>query len=412
MMLNRSTRSARFAAVVAVILACMSPALAQGDFIRQQGTRLVDSRGERFDIKSINLGNWLVPEGYMVQFKRAKSPREIAAVVEALVGAESAARFWETFRDSYVTEDDIRFIKAAGFNTVRVPLHYNLFATRGEGGVDRFEGPGWRLIDRLLGWARNAGLRVIVDMHAAPGGQTGVNHDDGVGFPLTFYVPRHKRLTVALWREIALRYRDEPTLIGYDLLNEPISPYSDERYLNPMLEPFYREITEAIRGVNKNHVVMLAGGQWSSSFAMFSRPFDSNVVYTYHQFWADPTRKSIQRFIDFGNRWQVPLLIGETGEASDDWNDKYRRLHERFGIGWSFWAYKNMDSRSTVVSVTKPEGWDLIGNISVADIKPGWQSPVPRERAQAMLDQYLENIRLKNGRINAGYLESLGLRAP
>ncbi len=214
---------------------------------------------------------------------------------------------------------------------------------KSEGGVDRFEGPGWRLIDRLLGWARAAGLRVIVDMHAAPGGQTGVNHDDGVGFPLTFYVPRHKRLTIALWREIAARYRDETTLIGYDLLNEPISPYSDERYLNPKLEPFYRDIVTAIRSVNKNHVVMLAGGQWSSSFAMFERPFDSNVVYTYHQFWADPTRKSIQRFVDFSNRWQVPLLIGETGEATDDWNDKYRRLHERFGIGWSFWAYKNLD---------------------------------------------------------------------
>ena len=410
-MMARKSTSWRFAAAALAFVACAAPALAQGDFIRAQGTRLVDSRGQAFAIKGINLGNWLVPEGYMIQFKRAKSPREIAAVVEALVGAESAARFWETFRDTYITEDDIRFIKAAGFNTVRVPLHFNLFVTSDEGG-DRFEGPGWRLIDRLIGWCRAAGLRVIVDMHAAPGGQTGVNHDDGVGFPLTFYVPHHKRVTVALWREIAARYRDEPTLIGYDLLNEPISPYSDERYLNPKLEPFYRDIVTAIRSVNKNHVVMLAGGQWSSSFAMFGRPFDSNVVYTYHQFWADPTRKSIQRFVDFSNRWQVPLLIGETGEATDDWNDKYRRLHERFGIGWSFWAYKNLDSRSTVISVAKPEGWDLIANIDAVDIKPGWQSPVSRERAQAMLDTYLDNIRLKNGRINASYLASLGLAAP
>jgi hypothetical protein len=88
---SRSTRSARFVTAVAAFLACVSPALAQGDFIRQQGTRLVDSRGVRFDIKSINLGNWLVPEGYMVQFKRAKSPREIAAVVEALVTRECGA---------------------------------------------------------------------------------------------------------------------------------------------------------------------------------------------------------------------------------------------------------------------------------------------------------------------------------
>ena len=239
-------------------------------------------------------------------------------MVETLIGAEAAARFWDTFRDVYVAEEDIRFIKAAGFNTVRVPLHWNLFVAPGDGGADRFEGPGWRLLDRRdRHGRREAGLRVIVDLHAAPGGQTGVNHDDGVGFPLTFYVPRHRQLTVALWRTIAARYRDDPTVLGYDLLNEPISPYSDEGYLNPRLEPFYREIVTAIRSVDTNHVVLLAGGQWSSNFAMFGRPFDANVVYTYHQFWADPTRKSIQRYLNFSNRWNVPLLIGETGESTD-----------------------------------------------------------------------------------------------
>ncbi len=77
--------------VAALALFASAPVLAQGDFIRTQGTRLVDSRGQTFAIKSINLGNWLVPEGYMIQFKRSKSPREIAAVVEALIGRERRA---------------------------------------------------------------------------------------------------------------------------------------------------------------------------------------------------------------------------------------------------------------------------------------------------------------------------------
>ena len=58
----------------------------------------------------------------MFKFKYALAPREIAAVIAALIGAEAASRFWTQFRDVYITEDDIRFIKAAGFNTVRVPL--------------------------------------------------------------------------------------------------------------------------------------------------------------------------------------------------------------------------------------------------------------------------------------------------
>ena len=96
-----------------------------------------------------------------------------------------------------------------------------------------------------LGNRRTAGLRVIIDLHAAPGGQTGVNHDDGPGFPLVFYVPHYRRLTVALWRELANRYRDDPTILGYDLLNVTISPYNDMDYLNPRLEPLYREIVAA-----------------------------------------------------------------------------------------------------------------------------------------------------------------------
>ena len=77
---------------------------------------------------------------------------------------------------------------------------------------------------------------------------------------------------------------------------------------------------------------------------MFGRPFDANAVYTYHKFWANPTRDALQSYLNFSNRWKVPLLIGETGELSDDWNDRFRRLHERFGIGWCFWPYKNLDS--------------------------------------------------------------------
>jgi hypothetical protein len=159
-------------------------------------------------------------------------------------------------------------------------------------------------------------------------------------------------------------------------------------------------------------MVFLAGGQWSSNFTMFGPPFDANVVYTYHQFWADPTRKSIQRFLNFSNRWNVPLLIGETGESTDDWNDKYRRLHERFGIGWCFWAYKTLDSGSTVVSIPPPPEWDLIADTDGAELGAGTRSPVARAQAQAILDAYLEAARFRNGRVNAGYLASLGFAAP
>jgi len=393
-----------------LVVADGSAANSDGDFIHADGKLLVDGNGARFAIRGINLGNWLVPEGYMFKFTRARAPTEIEAVIQALIGAQDAARFWTEFRDVYVAKDDIAFIKASGFNTVRVPLHWRLFVKPGITGEDEFAGPGWFLLDRLVQWSRDVGLRVILDLHAAPGGQTGVNHDDGPGFPLVFYVPRYRELTVELWRRLALHYRDETAILGYDLLNEPISPYNDEAYLNPRLEPLYREIVAAIRSVDSKHAVILAGAQWSTSFAAFSRPFDDNAIYSYHKFWAVPARDAVQSYADFGNRWNVPLLIGETGEGSYAWNEKFRLLNEKFGIGWCFWPYKNLDSQTSVVSIREPAGWNLIARVGSSTAAA--DTTLSRQQALNILDAYLDAARFANVRVNKDYLASLGLAAP
>jgi endoglucanase len=387
------------------------------DFIHASGARLVDGGGDQFDIKGINLGNWLVPEGYMFKFKHALSPMEIAWLFYDLLGREAAADFWKRFRDVYIAKDDIDFIKKVGFNTVRVPLDWRLFVSQGDdagvvrqlaAGDERLEGEGWALLDRLVQWCHAAGLRVIVDLHAAPGGQTGVNHDNGPGFPLTFYVPEYRRMTIALWQKIAAHYRDETAILGYDLLNEPISPYSDVAYLNPRLEPLYRDIVTAIRRVDPNHAVLLGGAQWDTNFAVFDKPFDDNAIYTYHKFWVNPSRDGLQEYLNFSNRWHVPILIGETGEFNNGWNDKFRRLNESFGFGWIFWPYKNLDSDLSVVTVKKPVGWDLIAS---AGSSSGGALP-PRPQAQAVLDAYLEAVKFKNVSVNDAYINSLGLKAP
>jgi len=196
-------------------------------------------------------------------------------------------------------------------------------------------------------------------------------------------------------------------------LNEPISPYNDMDYLNPRLEPLYREIVAAIRSVDSNHAVLLAGAQWSISFAVFGRPFDANAIYTYHKFWAKPTRDSVQNYVDFGNRWKVPVLIGETGEFNNAWNQAFRELNEHFGIGWCFWPYKSLDTDTAVVSIPKPAGWELIAEVGSEDVATlNMRSLPPRTKVKAILDAYLEAAKFKNDRVNAGYLNSLGLAAP
>ena len=136
-------------AIFALLLLPLA-ARAESRLVHIEGKRFIAPDGQRIDIKGISLGNWLVPEGYMFKLEVAKAPWQIYAGFERLLGRQRADAFWRTFRDTYVTREDMAFIKSAGFNTVRIPLHYNLFI--GDNGV--IGGEGWALLDRVLGWAR------------------------------------------------------------------------------------------------------------------------------------------------------------------------------------------------------------------------------------------------------------------
>ncbi|MFX5752066.1 cellulase family glycosylhydrolase, partial [Acinetobacter baumannii] len=85
------------------------------------------------------------------------------------------------------------------------------------------------------------------DMHAAPGGQTGDNIDDSYGFPFLYESKEDQQLIIEIWKKIATHYKNNSTIMGYDLFNEPIPHYLDKAHFNPLLEPLFRKITAAIR---------------------------------------------------------------------------------------------------------------------------------------------------------------------
>lgn len=372
--------------------------------MRVEGKDFIAPDGSRFQIKGINASNWLMPEGYMFKFQVSDSPRKIFAAFDRLLGPERAGLFWQQFRETYIGRDDIRFIKSVGFNTVRIPLLWRLFMDeQGE-----ITGDSWRVLDRVLGWMREEGLYAILDLHAAPGGQTGMNHDDGPGYPQMFYVPRDRRLTVKLWRAIAERYAGNPVILGYDILNEPIAPYHDMATLNPRLEPFYKEVTAAIREIDPHRIVILSGAQWNQRFSMLGPPFTDNLAYSYHAFWASTKRDTIQRHLNFANRYNVPMFLSESGEFIDEWNAAFRKLHETHGLGWMFWAYKNLDTSSTVVSIPRPDNWADI----VAFVDGERQDKPDAAVVSRALGQYLAGLSLKNGVVRWSYLDSLGLGQP
>src|ERR1700682_646145 len=205
-MLNK----ARLLQLLFVLLVLTSQAGAQ--FAHTDHKQIVDAAGKPLLIRATNLGNWLVPEGYMWLFDDGpQSPAEIRSLVLELLGPEESAAFWQKYRDTYVTREDIALLHRAGFNAVRVPLHYNLFESD--------DAEGFKLLDQLIAWSRAENLYVILDLHAAPGGQTGANIDDGVGYPWLYQSPQEQEHLVAIWRRVALHYRDEASVVGYGLLN-------------------------------------------------------------------------------------------------------------------------------------------------------------------------------------------------
>src|SRR6516164_4943221 len=197
-------------------------AAAELTFLRTEGTEIVNADGQKVLLRGVGLGNWLLPEGYMWKFgNQVDRPRRIEKLVSDLIGPEKAKQFWSEFRKNYITEADIERISQLGYNSVRPALNSRLFVT--EGNPPTYSGEGFALLDNLVKWCKANGVYVIIDMHAAIGGQTGQNIDDSANDqPELFSQPKNQDELVELWRTIAERYKDEPAVAAYDLLNEPL----------------------------------------------------------------------------------------------------------------------------------------------------------------------------------------------
>jgi endoglucanase len=387
-----------------------------GKFMTTRGKDVIGTNGKPFLMKGTSLGNWLVPEGYMFKFKSVNSGRLINEAFEEILGPEETTKFWKLYQDSYITAGDIHFLKESGMNSIRIPFNYRLFTTEnycGQNDPNR----GFVLLDRVIGWCKKEGIYVVLDMHCAPGGQTGDNIDDGYGYPFLFKSREMQQLTAKIWRRIADHYKNETTILGYDLLNEPIATYFNADEFNPSLEPVYKLITKAVRQVDKNHIIILGGAQWDSNFKPFGPPFDKKLIYQFHKYWTKTTGKEvIQDYIDFRDKYNVPIYCGETGENKDEWCEAFRKTLEENNIGWHYWPYKKMDNTAGIVTFDIPAGYDKLIDYTeqpradFAAIRKA--APQDRELIKKALYDFIKNSEFENCRPNKGYIGALGLKAP
>lgn len=401
-----------------MLFSCSPKEVAKSDaskFIRVEGPDLIKSNGEKILIQGTNLGNWLNPEGYMFHFQDVSSYRLINEAFCEMVGPDFTAWFWQEFKKNYITQDDIKFIKQTGMNSLRIPFHYKMFTDEDYMGLTAHQN-GFEMIDQVVEWCRQENLYVILDMHDAPGGQTGDNIDDSYGYPWLMDSEASKVQFCNIWKEVAQHYANDTLILGYDLLNEPIAHYFLEKYahLNDSLEPLYKRCVDSIRTVDPNHIVLLGGAQWNGNFTVFKdSEFDDKMMYTCHRYWCDTLQSNIQDFVNFRDSVNLPIYMGETGENTDEWIAGFTRLMERNNIGWHFWPYKKMDSERGMVSIKAPENWNLIIDYTTHDrsnfTKIRAVRPDQAVVKKAMTD-LLENMKFANCDINKGYILALGMK--
>lgn len=382
-------------------------------FVRVSGQYLIEPDGDTLLIKGTNLGNWLNPEGYMFGFRKTNSAGMIDRMFCEMVGPDFTAEFWKLFKDNYVTREDIEFIAGTGSNTIRVPFHYKLFTDEDYMGLVA-EQDGFRRLDDVIGWCREFGLYVILDMHDAPGGQTGDNIDDSYGYPWLLESERSQQLFCDIWKRIADYYRNEPVILGYDLINEPVAPYFDNMdELNGKLDPLHKRVTAAIREVDDNHIILLGAPQWNGNFSPFKDwKYDDKLMWTCHRYGGDASAAAIMNFIEFRDSTDMPMYMGEIGHNTDEWQEAFCRAMEENNIGYTFWPYKKINN-SCFCGITPPQDWDLVVEFSEAPRATYFEVRAARpdqDKARGAMLDFIEASKFANCVPQEGYIRSLRLK--
>jgi len=343
----------RWALVASLTGLMAGQAVSQG-FLRADGEKIVDGSGNEFLLKGIGLGGWMLQEPYMLQLSGvAVNQSQIRAKIADLVGEEKTDLFYASWRAHHTTRQDIDSLAAWGFNAIRVPLHFNLFtlpvSKEPVAGQQTWLSTGFELTDSLLSWCKADHIYLILDLHAAPGGQGNDNaiSDRDKTQPSLWQSPANREKLVALWQKLAQRYASESWIGGYDLLNETNWGFSDSSDLhgcaekvNAPLRLLLQQVTAAIRSADTHHLIFIEGNCWANNFRGLLPAWDGNMAISFHKYWNYNDQASIQGVLDLRATYHIPLWLGESGENSNTWTRDAIDLLQANHIGWAWWPLK------------------------------------------------------------------------
>ncbi|OIW16589.1 hypothetical protein TanjilG_02795 [Lupinus angustifolius] len=269
-------------------------------------------------------------------------------------------KHWRTF----IVKEDFKFIASNGLNAVRIPVGWWI-ASDPTPPSPYVEG-SLNALDNAFLWAQEYGLKIIIDLHAAPGSQNGYEHSSSRdGSQDWGKTDQNIQQTLHVIDFLTARYANSPSLYAIELLNEPRAPGATIENLTK----YYKAGYEAVRRHSHTAYVVLStrlGTSNSREILPIASGLNRSVidVHYYNLFEPQLNNITVQQNIDFilTNRssqlnsvttsngpltfvgewvaeWQIEGAMQKDYEAfAKAQLDVYRRAT----FGWAYWTFKNI----------------------------------------------------------------------
>lgn len=361
-----ATALALFFSFISSAHAAESPTAWRG--LRTDGPRIVDANGKNFVMKGFGAGEWANVEAYMIEWPDGDGKYlwyyGHSRIQETMAGMMSPAaydQYWQQWNANIMNEDDFARMQRWGVNTLRISINHHWLSPADGVYLDS----GWAWLDQTIAWAKAHNIYVVLCMHAAPGAQSNELMSDTVdGTPHLWTEPEiYQPWTIRLWQAIAQRYVNDTTVAGYELLDEPIVNKKKPRSGGKTLRKFYVELTDAIRTIDRNHIIFACGTEWCGTPAAMRTilpPWDDNMAFVFHKYWDKNNQDSIQGYLDIRDKYKVPMWNAETGENTNAWAQGMVDLLDRHNIGWAWWTYKKVNNDAQPCNVREPANYDKV----------------------------------------------------
>lgn len=323
--------------------------LGENDMLKVREGKLYTEDGRQIILRGVNLGGWLLQENWMCPVtggNKTWANLDTLQILERRFSREQVQEIYDVYQDNWITEEDIRDIAGRGLNVVRVPFWYRNFMSDAEGTwiAEPDENPGFQRLDWVIETAGKYGVYVILDMHGCPGGQN-MDHSSGTLAKNELYTnPVYQEAMEKLWTEIAKRYRGEPAVAAYDIMNEPQNNegYYGAGYYDPwkpetweMSNDIYRRMIDAVRKVDPEHVITIEGIWRVTNLPDPESEGWSNMMYQVHFYnEGKEIAQLIEDTVRYCKDYGVAVYLGEFS------NLNALEACEAYGVSWTTWTYK------------------------------------------------------------------------